>query len=198
MTPIQQLMHQMVHGDSSLVLDLPSEPDTTTLQSSFLTVALNIIGQTGRAMAVIEDGELVHCALFAPQSGLVLDSTGIRPATDFQSAWFVRRAGMASIQDLTIAELEVICPPESGFFARALSSFEKVVVKHFKSNELPAIVGFQVKNEDGYHWGGRPSFEILSQDIAHHDLVTARFAQPEKKWVMITVLEGDIQDPKFA
>lgn len=198
MTPIQKLLFEFLYGDPSAMIDLPSEPCASNLQASFLTVALNIIGQTNRAMAVIEGGELVHCALYAPQSALVLDASGIRPATVFENLWSDRRKGKVTIQEMTITELEVLCPPESAFFARALASFEKVVAKYFKLDSLPPILGFQVQNKFGNNWLDRPSYEILPQDRAHQALVDARSSQPDSGWSMVAILDGDIEEPTFV
>ncbi|SBW84443.1 hypothetical protein PVE_R2G0416 [Pseudomonas veronii 1YdBTEX2] len=186
-------------GPRSLIVDLPAEPEASCLQASFLTVALNILGETGQAVVVLENGELRHCALLSPKNNLVLDSAGIQPLEKFQQYWLRLTDAKATIQQMTIAGLVALSPPESGFFARALSTFEKVVVKHLPVTALaPAILGYQVHNSDQEHWAGRPSFEILPMEMAHQDLIEARDAHPKAGWQMIAVLDGDIESPTFA
>ncbi|RMM39146.1 hypothetical protein QO021_28640 (plasmid) [Pseudomonas amygdali pv. lachrymans] len=199
MKPIQLLVMKLCTGPRSLIIDLPSEPEGSCLQASFLTVALNILGETGQAVVVLINGELCHCALLSPKNNLVLDSAGIKPLDQFQQYWLRLTDAKATFQQMTIADLIALCPPESGFFARALSSFEKVVVKHLPMTALaPAIVGYQVHNRYQEHWGDRPSFEILPLEMAHQDLIEARGAQPHAGWQMIAVLDGDIESPTFA
>ncbi|WP_439126157.1 MAG: hypothetical protein ACNJA3_27705 (plasmid) [Pseudomonas rhizophila] len=199
MKPIQLLVMKLCTGTKTLIIELPAEQEASCLQASFLTVALNILAETGQAVAVVENGEMRHCALLSPKNNLVLDSTGIRPLEQFNEYWQHMTVGKATIQQMTIADLVSLCPPESNFFARALSSFEKVVVKHLPMTALaPAIVGYQVHNGDQEHWADRPSFEILSMEMAHQDLVEAREAQPGAGWLMIAILDGDIEAPTFA
>lgn len=199
MKPIQLLVMKLCTGPKALIIELPAEQEASCLQASFLTVALNILAETGQAVAVVENGEMRHCALLSPKNNLVLDSTGIRPLEQFNEYWQRMTVGKTTIQQMTIADLVSLCPPESGFFARALSSFEKVVVKHLPITALaPAIVGYQVHSRDQEHWADRPSFEILSMEMAHQDLVEARGSQPDAGWLMVAILDGDIEAPTFA
>lgn len=199
MKPIQLLVMKLCTGPNGLIIELPAEQESSCLQASFLTVALNILAETGQAVAVIENGEMRHCALLSPKNNLVLDSSGIRPGEQFNEYWQRLTSGKATIQQMSIADLVALCPPESGFFARALSSFEKVVVKNVPMTALaPAIVGYQVHNRDQEHWADRPSFEILPMEMAHQDLLEAREEQPGAGWLMVAILDGDIETPTFA
>lgn len=62
--------------------------------------------------------------------------------------------------------------------------------------EQPAIVGYQVQDERGNNWGERASFEILSQALAISDLKEAR-ANSSGTWLMIAILDGDVEEPTF-
>jgi hypothetical protein len=57
------------------------------------------------------------------------------------------------------------------------------------------IVGYQVQTPAGDQWAGRPENIILSQATAIKDLRTARKGQG--KWLMVAVLEGDVENPSF-
>lgn len=63
---------------------------------------------------------------------------------------------------------------------------------------MKKIVGYQVTNPiSGDHWDNRPSFEILDQATAIADLEAAR-AATEGHYLLVAILEGDIDDPLFA
>jgi hypothetical protein len=57
------------------------------------------------------------------------------------------------------------------------------------------IVGYQVRTPAGDHWANRPDNLIISQGTAIKDLRTARKGQGQ--WLMVAVLEGDVENPSF-
>lgn len=64
------------------------------------------------------------------------------------------------------------------------------------AKQSPAILGYQVQNADGENWGGRPSFEILTAETAITDLQAARRSS-EGLWLLVAILDGDIEEPTF-
>lgn len=68
MKPIQLLVMKLCTGPKALIIELPAEQEASCLQASFLTVALNILAETGQAVAVVENGEMRHCALLSPKT----------------------------------------------------------------------------------------------------------------------------------
>lgn len=73
---------------------------------------------------------------------------------------------------------------------------EEVIVIQ-KPEKLPTVVGFQVQNNNGENWNDRPSYEILTQELAVKDLVEARKQLPAQLWLMVAILENDIQEPTY-
>lgn len=61
-------------------------------------------------------------------------------------------------------------------------------------NKPGVIIGFQVNNDAGDHFGERPSFEVLCADTACKDLIKAG----QQGWVLSAIYEGDIEDPSFC
>jgi hypothetical protein len=57
------------------------------------------------------------------------------------------------------------------------------------------IVGYQVQDDRGNNWAGRPSYEILTEATAISDLTAARKGQGF--WLMIAILEDDIEEPAY-
>lgn len=64
-------------------------------------------------------------------------------------------------------------------------------------NSAENIIGYQVKDQHGEHWADRPSYEVLSKQTAIGDLIRARAENPEKSYMMIAILDGDIEEPAF-
>lgn len=63
------------------------------------------------------------------------------------------------------------------------------------AEQSPQIIGYQVQNSVGDNWADRPSFVVLDAETAIADLLAARKADCD--WVMIAILEGDIEEPSF-
>jgi hypothetical protein len=59
------------------------------------------------------------------------------------------------------------------------------------------IIGYQVQNYNGEHWGGRDSYVILDELTAKQDLLSARIARSSTAYMMIAILDGDIDGPQF-
>ena len=59
------------------------------------------------------------------------------------------------------------------------------------------IIGYQVQDQHGQHWADRPSYEVLSKPTAIRDLRRARAENPEMCYLMIAILDGDIEEPVF-
>ncbi len=64
------------------------------------------------------------------------------------------------------------------------------------AEQAPAIIGYQVQNAAGENWGDRPSFEILTAETAIADLQAARQLS-DGLWLMVAILDGDIEEPTF-
>ncbi|TNC80797.1 MAG: hypothetical protein C9356_11785 [Oleiphilus sp.] len=58
------------------------------------------------------------------------------------------------------------------------------------------IIGYQVQDTAGNNWGGRPSYEVLTEATATKDLLDAR-STATALFTMIAVLDGDIEEPIF-
>lgn len=58
------------------------------------------------------------------------------------------------------------------------------------------IIGYQVINHDGDHWGFRPSFLILDEATALRDLEQAKKSSGGP-WLMIALRDGDVEKPSF-
>lgn len=59
------------------------------------------------------------------------------------------------------------------------------------------IIGYQVQDQHGNNWADRPSYEILTEQTAIKDLLDARNANNNSLFVMIAIIEGDIEEPTF-
>lgn len=64
------------------------------------------------------------------------------------------------------------------------------------TNEKP-IVGYQVADtHTGEHWDDRPSFDILSLDVALKDFQDAQAAEKDI-YQILTIREGDVEEPRL-
>ena len=59
------------------------------------------------------------------------------------------------------------------------------------------IIGYQVQDQHGNNYGDKPSFLVLSEDSAVSDLMEARKRYKDDCYVMVAILEGDIEEPSF-
>jgi hypothetical protein len=73
----------------------------------------------------------------------------------------------------------------------------QAIIEWNQRAQLPTggIAGYQVQTPAGDQWAGRPDDLILSQATAIKDLRTARKGQGQ--WLMVVVLEGDVENPSF-
>jgi hypothetical protein len=206
MSALEKAIELLCTGGAALTIEFTSAAESGLLDEkcSFLTLALNIIGETGSAAVIADEaGRLLHCGLHCPETGLVLDATGIRPAAAQEARWMARLPGGCSQTIMAMDQLEALSPPECGFYARVLAAFEKVAAASIHQSAspaapkaLPALVGYQVQNEFGVHWARRASYEILNQETATADLFAAR-TSPVGTWLMVAIFDGDIEDPAF-
>lgn len=206
MSALEKAIELLRTGGAALTIEFTSAAESGLLDEkcSFLTLALNIFGETGSAAVITDEaGNLVHCGLHCPENGLVLDATGIRPAAAQQAHWMARLPGACSQTIMAMDQLEALSPPECGFYARVLAAFDKVAAAsihqaspHAAPKALPSLVGYQVQNEYGEHWANRASFEILNQEAATADLHAAR-TSPVGTWLMVAIFDGDIEGPTF-
>jgi len=61
------------------------------------------------------------------------------------------------------------------------------------------IVGYQVENADtGEHWGDRPSFEIIKDELAALEELRQAKASGSGTWRLLTLQEGDVENPTFV
>lgn len=60
-------------------------------------------------------------------------------------------------------------------------------------------VGYQIVDSEGNTWGDRPSFEIVSSyTAATAEMLEARAREPNAGWELVTIKEGDVEDPNFV
>lgn len=208
MSALENAIQLLRTGDAALTIEFTDDAQSGLLteQCSFLTLALDIIGETRKA-AVITDqnGHLIHCGLYCVETGLVLDAAGIRPVTQQEAKWEALHPGLCNHAVIGIDELKALSPPESLFFSRVLARFDKVAAAHLPKDEsaestsqgVPSVIGYQVHNQDGEQWAGRYSFEILNQETATRDLLAAR-GNGQGLWLMIAILDGDVEGPVFV
>jgi hypothetical protein len=59
------------------------------------------------------------------------------------------------------------------------------------------ILGYQIQDQHGDNWAGRPSYEILTQATAINELKESRSQQSTSHYNMVVILKGDIEEPTF-
>lgn len=198
MKAIQQVVEQFLTQPSNFRLRMEAIACSGISGASFLTLGLDIIAETGKAIIVVDAaGTIVHTALHNPSNGLVIDGTGIQPLTTLQASVSSFIGCPCTVREVSIQELRDVCPPESQFYGRVLSAFDRAAAEIMKpALARPVVAGYQVVDDLGKHWGGRFSFQILGVELALDDMAQARSAESGKDWRMVVVLEGDILNPE--
>ena len=59
------------------------------------------------------------------------------------------------------------------------------------------IIGYQVQDQHGNNWAGRPANFILTESSAMDDLALTRSSNKNIKYKVVGVLQGDIANPVF-
>lgn len=198
MKAIQQVVNQFLTQSPDFTLQVNAFSESGVSGASFLTLGLEIIAETGKAV-IVEDalGEVVHTTLFNPSNDLIIDGRGIQPLERLRASLVGSATNFCTARVISIQELREICPPESQFFGRVLSAFDRAAEEVMTpALARPVVAGYQVVDGHGNHWGGRFSFQILSVELALDDMAHARSAQSGQGWRMVVVLEGDIQHPE--
>ncbi|WP_199438383.1 hypothetical protein [Vibrio owensii] len=62
---------------------------------------------------------------------------------------------------------------------------------------MKKIIGYQVQNKQQNHWKNRPSYEVLTQLTALQEFQQACIEDPEGNYSLLSIMEGDIEDPTF-
>lgn len=197
MKAIQQVVDQFLTQSADFTLQINAFSDGVS-DASFLTLGLEIIAETGKAV-IVEDsrGVVVYTSLFNPTNALIIDGRGIQPLELLRASLRGSATNFCTARVITIQELREICPPESQFYGRVLSVFDRASAEIMKPALVrPVVAGYQVVDDLGKHWGGRFSFQILGVELALDDMAQARSAESGKDWRMVVVLEGDILNPE--